>query len=88
MEYVNNQRINDYNQVGLELAEEFGVSYMNVVESVVNEEGQLPKDLCYDGVHLNKAGCRQWLEYLRTHAVGDYSAYLAPLEEVPEIPEE
>ena len=86
--YVNNQRINDYNQVWLELAEEFGVSYMNVAESVVNEEGQLPKDLCYDGVHLNKAGCRQWLEYLRTHAVGDYSAYLAPLEEVPEIPEE
>ena len=78
--YVNNQRINDYNQVWLELAEEFGVSYMNVAESVVNEEGQLPKDLCYDGVHLNKAGCRQWLEYLRTHAVGDYSAYLAPLE--------
>ena len=86
--YVNNQRINDYNQVWLELAEEFGVSYMNVAESVVDEEGQLPKDLCYDGVHLNKAGCRQWLEYLRTHAVGDYSAYLAPLEEVPEIPEE
>ena len=86
--YVNNQRINDYNQVWLELAEEFGVSYMNVAESVVDEEGQLPKDLCYDGVHLNKAGCRQWLEYLRTHAVGDYSAYLAPLEEVSEIPEE
>ena len=86
--YVNNRRINDYNQVWLELAEEFGVSYMNVAESVVDEEGQLPKDLCYDGVHLNKAGCRQWLEYLRTHAVGDYSAYLAPLEEVSEIPEE
>ena len=86
--YVNNRRINDYNQVWLELAEEFGVSYMNVAESVVDAEGCLPKELCYDGVHLNKAGCRQWLEYLRTHAVGDYSAYLAPLEEVPEIPEE
>ena len=81
--YVNNQRINAYNQVWLELAEEFGVSYMNVAESVADAEGRLPKDLCYDGVHLNKAGCRQWLEYLRTHAVGDYSAHIAlPDEEV------
>ena len=79
--YVNNQRINDYNQVWLELAEEFGVSYMNVAESVADAEGRLPKDLCYDGVHLNKAGCRQWLEYLRTHAVGDYSEYIAPPDE-------
>ena len=81
--YVNNQRINAYNQVWLELAEEFGVSYMNVAESVADAEGRLPKELCYDGVHLNKAGCRQWLEYLRTHAVGDYSAHIAvPDEEV------
>jgi hypothetical protein len=34
-------------------------------------------------VHLNKAGCRLWLDYLRTHAVGDYSEYIAsPDEEV------
>ena len=81
--YVNNQRINAYNQVWLELAEEFGVSYVNVAESVADAEGRLPKELCYDGVHLNKAGCRQWLAYLRTHAVGDYSAHIAvPDEEV------
>ena len=86
--YVNNKRINDYNQVWLELAEEFGVSYMNVAESVVDAEGRLPKELCYDGVHLNKAGCRQWLEYLRTHAVGNYSEHLAPPDEAAEIQEE
>lgn len=69
--YVNNGRINEYNQVWLELAEEFDVAYMNVAESVAGEDGLLPEELCYDGVHLNKAGCRQWLDYLRTHAVGD-----------------
>ena len=86
--YVNNQRINDYNQVWLELAEQFGVSYMDVAESVVDAEGRLPKELCYDGVHLNKAGCRQWLDYLRTHAVGDYSAHIAPPVEAIETTED
>ena len=75
--YVNNQRIIEYNQVWLELAEEFDVSYMNVAECVADAEGCLPKDLCYDGVHLNKAGCRLWLDYLRTHAVGDIQDVLA-----------
>lgn len=69
--YVNNGRIGEYNQVWLELAEEFGVAYMNVAESVTGEDGLLPDELCYDGVHLNKAGCRQWLDYLRTHTVGE-----------------
>lgn len=69
--YVNNQRIAEYNQVWLELAEEFNVNYMNVAEVLLDENGQLPSDLTYDGVHLNKAGCRLWLDYLRSHAVGE-----------------
>ena len=77
--YVNNGRIAEYNQVWLELAEEFRVNYMDVAEVLPDENGQLPADLTYDGVHLNKAGCRLWLDYLRTHAVGDYSEMLAPL---------
>jgi len=80
--YVNNGRIGEYNQVWLELAEEFDVAYMNAAESVAGEDGLLPSDLCYDGVHLNKAGCRQWLDYLRTHAVGEVPA---PAEEDPAV---
>lgn len=86
--YVNNRRINDYNQVWMELAEEFGVSYMDIAEFVVDAEGCLPKELCYDGVHLNKAGCREWLEYLRTHAVGEDPAQIALPDKAAEIPEE
>lgn len=69
--YVNNGRIDEYNQVWLELAEEFDVSYMNVAEGIADKDGLLPSELCFDGVHLNVTGCRMWLDYLRTHAVGD-----------------
>lgn len=92
--YVNNGRIGEYNQVWLELAEEFGVAYMNVAESVAGEDGLLPEELCYDGVHLNKAGSRQWLDYLRIHAVGDVPEPVAeesaaePADAVPDVPEE
>ena len=69
--YVNNGRIEAYNQVWRELAEELDVAYLDVAEAVADESGLLPDELCYDGVHLNKAGCRMWLDYLRTHAVGE-----------------
>lgn len=75
--YVNNQRIDAYNQVWQELACELDVSYLNVAEAVADENGQLPSDLCYDGVHLNKAGCRMWLDYLRAHAVGEAAEFVA-----------
>jgi lysophospholipase L1-like esterase len=86
--YVNNGRINEYNQIWLELAEEFHVNYMNVAEVLLDENGQLPAELTYDGVHLNKAGCRQWLDYLRTHAVGDFQDVIAPAVVETEAPSE
>lgn len=67
--YVNNQRINAYNQVLQELAEEYGLVYLNVAEAVSDENGYLRADWNFDGVHLNKAGCQAWLDYLRTHPV-------------------
>ena len=33
--------------------------------------GLLPKDLNFDGIHLNPAGCKVWLNYLRTHSLED-----------------
>lgn len=80
--YVNNGRIDEYNQVWLELAEEFDVSYLNVAEGIAGEDGLLPSELCFDGVHLNVAGCRMWLDYLRTHAVGEVAE--TGISDVPE----
>lgn len=68
--YVNNRRILAYNQVWMELAEENGCDYVNIAEAVTGEDGCLPAEMSFDGVHLNRAGCHAWLDYLRTHSVG------------------
>ena len=71
--YVNNQRILAYNQVWMELAEETGCDYVNIAEAVTGEDGCLPAEMSFDGVHLNRAGCHAWLDSLRTHSVGQPS---------------
>lgn len=72
--YVNNRRVRDYNGVLQDLAEELNVCYVAVNESLTGEDGCLPADLNFDGVHLNPAGCAIWLDYLRTHAVVSLAA--------------
>lgn len=52
--YVNNQRILAYNQVWMELAEETGCDYVNIAEAVTGEDGCLPAEMSFDGVHLNR----------------------------------
>ena len=53
----------------IKLAEENGCAYVDVAEALTGEDGCLPEELSFDGVHLNRAGCRLWLDYLRTHSV-------------------
>lgn len=67
--YVNNERIGVYNGVIRDLAEEKGCALVDVAEALAGEDGCLPRELNFDGVHLNPAGCKIWLEYLRTHSV-------------------
>ena len=67
--YVNNRRIQAYNQVWRELAEEGGYFYLDVAQALTGEDGCLPDAVSYDGVHLNREGCRIWLHYLRLHRV-------------------
>ena len=67
--YVNNRRILEYNEIIQALAEEQGCRYLNVAEAVTDANGCLPENLTFDGVHLNRAGCALWLDYLRTHSV-------------------
>lgn len=67
--YVNNGRIQTYNAILEELALEKECPYLNVSEAVTGEDGCLRPELTTDGIHLNTAGCKEWLNYLRTHAV-------------------
>lgn len=67
--YVNNQRIVQYNQLLQALAEEKGCVWLDVGSAVMGEDGTLPSALSTDGVHLNTAGCKKWLEFLRDNPV-------------------
>ena len=91
--YVNNQRIAVYNEVIYQLAEEKGCALVDVAEAVTDENGCLRADWNFDGVHLNVKGCQAWLEYLRTHPVGETEPPAEEIEaageeagESPEIP--
>lgn len=69
--YVNNARIADYNGVIKDLAEEKQCYFLDVAACLTGGDGLLPKELNFDGIHLNPAGCRLWLNYLRTHSLED-----------------
>ena len=66
---MNNARILVYNEVIRTLAEEKQCDFLDVAECLTGEDGLLPADLNFDGIHLNPAGCRIWLNYLRTHSL-------------------
>ena len=87
--YVNNGRIAAYNEVIFRLAEEKGCDLVDAAEAVTDENGCLRAEWNSDGVHLNVKGCRAWLEYLRTHPVGETETTGEPVEagskEVSEI---
>ena len=67
--YVNNERIELFNDVIRELAEEKGCWYLDVQTAVADEDGFLREEFSADGVHLNRAGCTHWRDYLKTHTV-------------------
>lgn len=67
--YVNNTRIREYNTLLEALAEEKGCVYLDVASAVSDENGCLRADWNSDGVHLNTAGCKAWLQYLKEHPV-------------------
>lgn len=65
----NMTKINEYNGLIQEMAQEKEVYYLNVAEAVADSEGYLPQEASTDGVHLNKSYCAKWLDYLKCHTV-------------------
>jgi lysophospholipase L1-like esterase len=63
----NNPNIARFNGMIEQLTEEKNVIYLNVGESVSDENGVLPEEASSDGIHLNKKYCIKWEEYLRAH---------------------
>lgn len=71
--YYNMPKINTYNPLLQKLAEEKKVYYVNVSEIMLGSNGFLYADASNDGVHINKAYCEKWLEYLKTHTIGGFN---------------
>lgn len=72
-EWLNNDHINSFNQMIWQLAKDKGVYYLDTALGLADENGVLPAEDSTDGVHLNKAACGRWLDYLKTHTAGDFS---------------
>lgn len=71
--YINNSRIQEYNDLIRQLAADKQVYYLDLYSVFADESGALPGDAASDGVHLKKAYCEKWLDYLRNHVGPDYS---------------
>lgn len=65
--YINNNRIKEYNELIKKMCAEKNVIYLDVYEALQDENGNLPEEAAYDGVHLKKPYCEKWRAYLDTH---------------------
>lgn len=70
---LNNDTIIAYNERMQELCEENGWYFVNVAEVFRDDEGYLPAEYCSDyegmGIHFNNAAAKNWVAYLKTHAL-------------------
>ena len=65
----NNSKIEEYNLLLKELAEEKGVYYLDIAEAVKDDEGFLPEDASFDGIHLKPEYCKKWCDYIKNHVI-------------------
>ncbi|MBR2370703.1 MAG: hypothetical protein IKA82_01655 [Clostridia bacterium] len=69
---INNPNINTANGWIYDLAEEFGLKYLNSRECLIDENGELRLDYSQpDGIHMQPAAADALLMYIRTHAYID-----------------
>ncbi|NLO48431.1 MAG: hypothetical protein GX111_08960 [Clostridiales bacterium] len=66
---LTNSRISLFNSKIAALAQEKGLYYIDTYSAFLNENGYLPEDASFDGIHLYKEYCQAWLSYLKTHTV-------------------
>ena len=77
--YLTNEHLLVYNDLMRKAAEEKQVVFLDLNPEFTGADGQLPADASKDGVHLRKAYCEGWLDYLKTHTV-DYETLYSEQE--------
>lgn len=69
--YVKNEKINEFNVLIRQMAEEKQIYYIDAGNAVSDANGSLPEDAAIDGIHLKQPYCEKWLDYLKTHTITD-----------------
>lgn len=59
-EIYNNGNIKKFNSAIQAMAEEDGLTYLDLTDALTDEKGNLPADASVDGVHLKKNYCTKW----------------------------
>ena len=67
--YVNNKAISDLNDCIRSLAAEKGAYLLEADTLLRDENGDLPAECSFDGIHLTPDACKLWRQYLDTHTV-------------------
>ena len=64
-----NEQVFACNLAMYKLCLQFGIPFMDTAYALRDDQGNLPDTLCLDadtyGIHLNDAGCEQWIQFLR-----------------------
>ena len=64
----NNNRIDMFNKLIKEVANEKKVTYLDVSNALADSNGYLPESVSPDGIHISKGYCEKWLTYLKNNS--------------------
>ncbi|MCR5409780.1 MAG: hypothetical protein K6E90_02250 [Lachnospiraceae bacterium] len=64
-----NDRIDERNKYIKEVAEREHVYYLDVNEVFTDENGRMPSEDSFDGIHVKADAIGKWTDYLKTHAI-------------------
>lgn len=64
-----NSQVDAYNKLLLEVADKWGVYYLDLNSELKDSSGKLPENVSGDGIHLNKATYETIYEYILSHTI-------------------
>ena len=67
--YINNDNLQKFNEAIQRVATEKKVALLNTAEVYAGEDGQLPRELAFDGCHFAVTAYTPWADYLRSHVM-------------------
>lgn len=66
---LSQEKITEYNKAIKEMAASYGACYLDVASIFTGEDGYMPYEYSFDGVHLNVDSVQRWLTYLLEHGI-------------------